>query len=93
MVKQINDFLFQVHFFLKRSLAHEDMSHDFLFSLHPSWSLAHSIYSVHELSLGSTFKTKVTFENRGVCECIYVGMYVFIINESYLMTFYDHIES
>lgn len=68
----MNDVLFQVLFLLKGLLAHEGMNHVFLLPLHPPWSLAHSIYSVHGLSLDSPFKANVTRENRGVSECAYV---------------------
>lgn len=90
----MNDCLFQALFLLKRLLAHESMNHVFLFPLHPSLYLAHTVYLVHGLSLGSTFKAKVTCENRGVCECVYVvGTCAVITNKSYLLTPYDHIGS
>lgn len=94
MVKWMNAFFFRVLFLLKGLLAHEDMNHVFLFPLHSSRYLTHSIYSLHGLNLGSTFKTKVTCENRVVCECAcVVDMCTFITSESYLVTPCDHIGS
>lgn len=89
----MNGFSFQVLFLLKRLLAHEGMNHVFLFpSTHPGiWHIAHIQYIFAGLSLHSTFKVKVTCENRGMCECAYVCVCVCLLKtKCNLMTFYNH---